>query len=47
MAMTKKTIKLEDGRYLIYYTFGRKETPKEAEKASAKRRESKSGGGGK
>ena len=45
MAMTKKKTVLEDKRYLIYYTFGKRETPKQAEKASAKRRENTSGGG--
>lgn len=31
MAMTKKKITLEDGRYLIYFTFDSKETPKQAD----------------
>jgi hypothetical protein len=39
MAMTKKKIILEDGRYLIYYTFEKK--------PAAKRREGKTHGGAK
>jgi hypothetical protein len=43
--MTKKKIVLKDKRYLIYYTFGKADAPKQVEKASEERCESKSGGG--
>lgn len=36
MAMTKKKITLEDGRYLIYFTFDEKKTPKQADSAPKK-----------
>lgn len=46
MGMTKKKITLEDGRYLIYYTFESKETPKQAD-ATKKRCDQKCCGGAK
>lgn len=45
--MTKKKIVLEDGRYLIYYTFESKETPKQAGNAPAKCCDGKCCGGAK
>lgn len=38
--MTRKKIRLEDGRYLIYFSFGKKSE-------SSKKAKGKSGGGGK
>lgn len=36
MSMTKKKITLEDGRYLIYFTFGKDNEEKQPEKSEEK-----------
>lgn len=43
--MVKKKIALPDGRYLIYYTFGKQETKPESEKTSENCRDGKCCGG--